>query len=111
MTFLTTALLNQRENTVPYGTTNAATVIGNGSFDGQIYLQIGAVTQGYRRNLWLWDAALDAWQCVPLSEIYGTGNPNGAITPDALMQKFFASDTSNLWIATGLTNNDWSLTN
>ena len=110
MTYLITALLNQNENVASYGAGNAATAIGaSGSFDGQLYLQIGEASQGYRKNIWLWDDGAGAWLCVPCSPILGTGNPNGSEAPDAIGQVFKATDTGNTYPATGLTVNDWSL--
>jgi len=95
-----------------YGPTNAATAIGaTGSYDGQTYFQIGGNTQGYRRNIWVWNGGGSAWDCMPMAPIQGTGNPNGAVTPDCEGQLFFDTATGNLYLSTGITNNDWSLTN
>jgi len=96
---------------ISYGATNATTAIGTGTYDGQQYLQVGSVTQNYRRSLWVWSTGLSAWQCVPLSPIQSTGSPLGSVTPDAIGQYYFATDTNNLYIATGLTSSDWTLTN
>jgi len=95
-----------------YGATNAATAVGaTGDYDGQVYFQVGSATQGYRRNIWIWDEGAAVWECLPLSPILGTGDPNGSVTPDAETQRFCATDTGNLYVATGVTSSDWLLTN
>lgn len=98
--------------TVSYGASNAVAAIGvSGSYDGQTHYQIGGVSQGFRRNIWIWNADTVAWLCMPISPIQGTGNPNGSVTPDAENQMFYATDTGILYIATGITSSDWGLTN
>jgi hypothetical protein len=106
MAFLTTALFNQNEAAIPYGAANAQTTVGSGSFNGQIYLQIGGASQGYRRSLWLWNGS--SWVCVPLSPILGSGNPVGTVTPDAIGQDFKSTTTGQSYTSTGVTQNDWS---
>lgn len=101
-----------REFGVEFGASNAVTAVGaTGSYNGQQYFQIGGLSQGFRRNIWIWDATGAAWLCMPIAPIQGTGNPNGLVTPDCENQEFLATDTGNLYIATGTTNSDWLLTN
>lgn len=98
--------------TVSYGAPNAVTTIGaTGDYEGQHYYQIGGATQGYRRNIWVWDATTGAWLCMPISPILGTGNPNGSVIPDTETQQFLSTDTGNFYVATGVTSSDWTLTN
>ena len=106
---LITSIPNQL--TRQYGASNAASAVGTGTFDGQTYFQIGGSSQGYRRSIWVWSSTLSAWQCMAIAPIQGTGNPNGAVTPDGVGQMFLATDTGNLYCATGTTSSDWTLTN
>jgi hypothetical protein len=92
-----------------FGSVSAPTAIGDGLFPGQKYFQIGKETEGFRCSIWTWNGT--AWECMPTTPILGTGDPNGTIIPDAIGQSFFATDTQNHYFATGLTNNDWMLTN
>lgn len=93
-----------------YGVSNAVSAVGaTGSYDGQTYLQIGGVSQGYRRNIWVWNTS--AWQCIPCAPIQGTGNPNGTVTPDTIGQGFLDTTSGNFYLATGTTSSDWTLTN
>lgn len=101
-----------REFVVEFGASNAATAVGaTGSYNGQAYYQIGGASQGYRCNIWIWDTTAAAWSCMPIAPIQGSGNPNGIVTPDSYGQRFLATDSGNYYVATGLTNNDWTLTN
>jgi len=100
-----------REFVIESGISNAQTAIGDGLYNGQPYYQLGGVSQGFRFVLWIWNGTLEAWQAVPISPIQGTGNPNGIVTPDAINQSFIDSVTGNFYVATGVTNNDWTLTN
>lgn len=98
------------ELVVAFGTVNAVTAIGvSGSYPGQQYYQHGEAGQGFRRNIWTWTGT--EWWCMPVTPILGTGNPNGIVTPDAITQQFLATDTGLFYVATGITNNDWKLTN
>lgn len=94
-----------------FGADDAATALGNGSYNGQKYRQIGDVAQGFRISSWYWDATNTVWVCAPEAPIQGSGNPNGTVTPDAINQGFLDTATGNLYQSTGTTNNDWLLTN
>lgn len=101
MTAVTNILRDLKNLVVPHETTPPSV---DGLYDGQLHFEES-------KNIWLWLAATTEWICFPCAVVLGTGDPNGAVTPQALGQSFLAQDTGNLYISTGLTNNDWLLTN
>lgn len=106
MASLINSLLQLQNLVSPYGVT-APTV--DGSFDGQLYLQIGGATELYRKSLWQWNGS--EWQWVFGSVLIGTANPNGAYTPDGIGQQFKNTTSGLVYTAQGLTNNDWGVDN
>lgn len=104
MSSLVDVLKNLGDLVSPYDVTAPAV---DGINDGQIYIQVGDVSELYRKSIWLWDGT--AWNWIAGSVLLGSENPNGVFVPDGIGQQFKNTVTGLTYIAQGLTNNDWGV--
>ena len=105
MADLPSSLRDKSNLTVASGV-NKPAVAGNGSFVGQIYIQENQASAPFEKSVWRWDGG--TWQWISGSILVGSGTPVGTIDPDGIGQGYKDQNSGLFYVATGLTNNDWS---